>query len=63
MKKKVPDDVILVFCGIFTGLLYLWTQQGCVYSGFDFWIYIGAVMGFFVVPMVYSSIVYYQSKK
>jgi len=53
--KRIPDDVILVICSIFGGLLFIWTQHSGIYNKLDFWIYIGGFVSMIVPPMVWSS--------
>jgi len=61
-KKRVPDDVILVFSGIFVALVFVWSHMNSVYSDLDFVIYFSAFIVMIVVPMVWSSIVHYRGK-
>jgi len=58
--KHIPNDVILVFCGIFVGLNFLWTHQNRVNSVLDFWLLISGFIGMVVVPMFYSGYIYYK---
>lgn len=61
-KKRVPDDVILVFSSIFVALVFVWSHMNSVYSDLDFVIYFSAFIVMIVVPMVWSSIVHYRGK-
>ena len=63
MKKKIPDDVILVFCGIFAAILFMWTNLNNVKTNLDYWILISGVIGMILIPMVWSSIVYYRGNR
>jgi len=58
--KHAPDDIVLVFCGIFAGLVFLWTHQSRVNDSLDFWLLFGGFMGMVCVPMFYSGYVYYK---
>ena len=62
-KKRIPDDALLVCCGFFTGVLFIWGNMNCIYSAFDFYVYIVIASSFFVGPLCYSCYVVYKSKK
>jgi len=58
--KKIPNDLLLVASGLFVGVLYLWTQQSCVYTRLDWLIFLGTFVSIIGIPMIYSSIVHYK---
>jgi len=62
-EKNIPDDVILVCCGLFAAVLFAWSNIDCVFVVLDFWVFWIAVVCMIVVPLFYSSIVYYKNKK
>lgn len=62
LKRKIPDDVVLVICSVFTGMLWLWTQQSGIYTRLDFYIYFGAFAVMICAPMFYSGYVKYKQK-
>lgn len=61
--KKIPDDVILVVCSVFVGILWLWTQQNGIRSRLDFYIYFGTFAVMICAPMLYSGYCYYKNKQ
>lgn len=61
--KKIPDDIILVFSGIFAGMLFLWGNINNVYCEMDFYYLLGGTFSMIFIPMFYSSWVYYCNKK
>lgn len=52
--RRVPDDVVIVFSGIFAAVLFAWTQQGNVYGFLDFMVYILVIGCLFVCPLLYA---------
>ena len=61
--KEIPKDVILVLGGIFSAVLFAWTQQSCIYTQLDFNIYWGTIVGLIGIPLLYSSYVIMLTKK
>jgi len=63
MKKEIPDDVVLVICGIIVGIIWLWVQQSGIRSQLDFYIYFGTFAVLICVPMFYSGYVKYKNNR
>jgi hypothetical protein len=62
MKKTLPDDMVIVFIGLFCAMLYMWFNLESIKTQWDFQLFMVTISGMIIIPLCYSMYTVYQEK-